>query len=425
MKRILAILLLLILLTTVVIAQGNINYGDTVTGELTAGVRDEYTFSATAGDLVSISLTADEFDTYLYLLGPNDTEIQFDDDGGVGFNSLISGFTIPETATYTIQAASFDDGGGGAYELTLRLQEAVALSYGDMFESEENVGIFSFEGRTGDVIVASMTAASGQETTLNAIHPEGYNFAFGAYIDNQNTRIGPIELTADGEYLLTANAESSFTLSLTRPEIVPITVGEPSVGKFTESSDTAYFSLLSEGGRVLDFNLDSGETLDTELALFSPFGFEIATSDPRRETGSDPSMEQVVVDEIGTYYVIVSNDEAVAGEFTLSVTESELPSLDDGPQVAKFNFDTNNHIFTFDGTAGQAVDIRVNVDSQQEFSAPTIQLLQNEQEIAFVSSSGLNTFQFEVMLPDDGQVTLVAQAFSDVSLTIEVIKDAE
>src|SRR5688572_25699240 len=70
--------------------------GVTVNGSLTAGDCqlsdgsrfDEWTFSATAGQTLSISMTG-TFDTYLLLLDPNNTTIAEDDDGGDGTNSRI------------------------------------------------------------------------------------------------------------------------------------------------------------------------------------------------------------------------------------------------------------------------------------------------------------------------------------------------
>ncbi|MFL6212033.1 MAG: PPC domain-containing protein, partial [Pyrinomonadaceae bacterium] len=88
---------------------------------------DEYTFTATAGQQLSVSMSSTDFDTYLFLLKPSETfpsqtTLQ-DDDGGGGTNSRIpatSGFvTVSETGTYSILANSFDANQTGAYSVTL------------------------------------------------------------------------------------------------------------------------------------------------------------------------------------------------------------------------------------------------------------------------------------------------------------------
>jgi hypothetical protein len=89
---------------------------------------DEYTFSATAGQQLSVSMSSAAFDTYLFLLKPSETfpsqtTLQNDDvNPNVDTNSRIpvSGFvTVPETGTYSILTNSFDAGQTGAYSVTL------------------------------------------------------------------------------------------------------------------------------------------------------------------------------------------------------------------------------------------------------------------------------------------------------------------
>ncbi len=88
---------------------------------------DEYTFNATSGQQVSVSMSSTDFDTYLFLLKPGETAptqatLQ-DDDGGGGTNSRIpatSGvITLPTTGTYSILANSFVAGAVGNYSVTL------------------------------------------------------------------------------------------------------------------------------------------------------------------------------------------------------------------------------------------------------------------------------------------------------------------
>ena len=83
---------------------------------------DAYTFSGTAGQQVSILMTA-TLDAYLILLKPDGSELTHDDDGAGGTDCRIpagSGFvTLPTTGTYTILANSFSPGETGPYTLTL------------------------------------------------------------------------------------------------------------------------------------------------------------------------------------------------------------------------------------------------------------------------------------------------------------------
>lgn len=80
-----------------------------------------WAFEGRAGQSVTVSLTADDFDTYLSLgRERNGTfeELAFDDDGGEGLNSRLE-FTLPDSGTYVIHARSFGAGATGAYTLSV------------------------------------------------------------------------------------------------------------------------------------------------------------------------------------------------------------------------------------------------------------------------------------------------------------------
>ncbi len=108
-----------------------ITMGQTVNGQLSAGgcllsdgsYADLYSFSASAGQQIAISLSSTAFDTYLFLRDPASNFIAQDNNGGGGTNSRIpsgSGFiTLPVTGTYTIFANSFLASQTGSYSLTL------------------------------------------------------------------------------------------------------------------------------------------------------------------------------------------------------------------------------------------------------------------------------------------------------------------
>lgn len=80
----------------------------------------EHFFEGTAGQQVTVTLESDEFDTYLVLVGPNDSIVdQNDDIGQDNFNSQITA-TLPETGTYRVIANAFDSSGRGRYIVTVR-----------------------------------------------------------------------------------------------------------------------------------------------------------------------------------------------------------------------------------------------------------------------------------------------------------------
>jgi len=108
--------------STSTIAFGATRTGTLTSSDCTAPNRslsraDLYTFSGTAGQLVTIALDG-SFDTYLILVAPDGSAAIENDDGGNLTNSLISAFTLPSTGTYTIEVTAFS-GGTGSYTLSL------------------------------------------------------------------------------------------------------------------------------------------------------------------------------------------------------------------------------------------------------------------------------------------------------------------
>lgn len=78
---------------------------------------DEYTFEAASGWNVVVDMTSTEFDTYLWLIGPNGNALVQDDDGGdEGTNSRIT-HTTTERGTYTVRANSYNGQGRGNYQV--------------------------------------------------------------------------------------------------------------------------------------------------------------------------------------------------------------------------------------------------------------------------------------------------------------------
>ncbi len=76
----------------------------------------EYTFTLTENTTVLINLTS-SVDTYLFLLRENGSQLTYNDDGGVGYNSRIS--RSLDAGTYFIVAATYSSGRTGTFNLTV------------------------------------------------------------------------------------------------------------------------------------------------------------------------------------------------------------------------------------------------------------------------------------------------------------------
>ncbi len=417
-------LLVMMVVPLCLIAQESISFGDTVEGTLEAGARASYAFDASTGDYILVSLNSADFDTYLYLLNSSDEIITSDDDGGADLNSLINGFIIPEDGTYIIQAASFDDNSSGDFTLQLDKQDVRQVEYGQSIsEANALASVYTFEGSTGDLIIATISAESGLETTIELQDPNGFFVASGSYIDGQNSRLGPTILNEDGTYLLATRADDAFTLTLSSPEPTEIVVDETQTGTFSEDAQTLYFILENDDSRILDFIIESDGQLDTQMELISPFGYTVMAAQDS-DSSVDPSVIGSLIDEIGTYYLVVTAQNPNAtldGEISLTVSISEVDKLESGPKTLQFNFTDTNKYLTLDGTAGESLRLRATIDEAESFSIPTISLYQGDVEVMFVSFNGLKAVEFDVTPVEDGEITVIVQAYSEVTMTLELI----
>jgi hypothetical protein len=142
--------------------EGYIDLGDYITGDLATGAQDYWYFSGTEGDIITIFLGSDEFDTYLEVWDDTGYQLTYNDDGGGDGDSLVWAYTLPETAYYTIVARSYGNSSGGEYYLYVGEQTFPTignLDYGDYIYSTLSSGerlIWTFDGNSGDQVTISL-----------------------------------------------------------------------------------------------------------------------------------------------------------------------------------------------------------------------------------------------------------------------------
>ncbi|WP_162160876.1 PPC domain-containing protein [Leptolyngbya sp. PCC 6406] len=121
---------------------------------------NEYPIVLEAGQVLTIRMSSEEFDTVLLLLAPNGEEVAFNDDADGSLNSRIV-YMVPETGQYTIVARSYG-GNGGDY--LLQVQPATAY---EVLMNEADMAIFE-----GDYDTA--IAALSEAINLEPNQPSAY-----------------------------------------------------------------------------------------------------------------------------------------------------------------------------------------------------------------------------------------------------------
>lgn len=319
-------------------AQQSLTFGAPEYGTLGSGDRmsdnsyyDEYVFSVSSSQTVTLDLTSDEFDTYLrlYSLDGGLHQIETDDDGGDGLDSQIQRHLSP--GQYLVRATSFSSRGTGAYRLSAtggytNTTGAVAIGIGqstwaELSGSDRNAGGDYYDDYTvyvsaGTRIQVDMTASF--DTYLSIGRGTGSGFSRMDSNDDGGEGLNArLQWTApsSGTYTLRATSwrsgsTGSYNLAVSNlgsPRSVAwTTTGTLGSGDSRNSSGGYYDEWTRHGnaGERVVYELRSDD-FDTYLEIgygshgaFSSF----ATDDDGADTPLDSRLE-VILPRDGTYTI--------------------------------------------------------------------------------------------------------------------------
>ncbi|MBD1909054.1 MULTISPECIES: pre-peptidase C-terminal domain-containing protein [unclassified Leptolyngbya] len=142
--------------------QGRLEQGDAVLPS-DGSIYDQYTFDGQAGQEVTVSLSSNEFDTYLAILGPDGDVVGENDDSGNSTNSEIT-VTLSVTGTYTVVANAYDTNGRGRYTVMVTARDRVATTpRPDPSSPPSDCPEYSYEG-----FYARVTTRDGDNVRVRA-----------------------------------------------------------------------------------------------------------------------------------------------------------------------------------------------------------------------------------------------------------------
>lgn len=124
-------------LTLEVEALALISYGEVIEGELSEEHQTrDYSFNASMGEVITITLESDDFNPYLSLREwYTEYAAVWDDDSGTGTNSFIGPYTVPlDTQMIVTVSSAYTLDGGGQFRLLVDRVEVHPAAYGDTVE---------------------------------------------------------------------------------------------------------------------------------------------------------------------------------------------------------------------------------------------------------------------------------------------------
>lgn len=415
-----------------VVAQtgGAISIGDSVSGTLGGGIPStSYTFAGEAGQVVTIVLTSEDFDTYLRLQDPSGFEVAYDDDSAGNLDSRIGPYTLAANGTYTILAESFGGSSSGGYTLSLSTAEVDIIEYTQTIDGAFSEGslsaLYTFSGQAGDVITISMNSDDFDSyLTLSQSGQSGVSLITDDDSGGDlNSLIGPYTLPSTGSYIITASSlggtsVGDYTLRLNRVELETIEIGDSIEASMGENTSSLFYSFQGEAGQVISIEVDSNGTLDTTLVVRGPDGYQIGFDDD--SGGSyDPELNRLALTQTGSYIIVVQPyTVGDTGDLTIELRQSELRSLDDGAQQVSLNDKQFEDFFSFTGNAGERVRITLTV--RNGTASPNVVVNQNGVQIGSASGTTVSSLVFEVDVPSDGDALVQIYDYSYTSVVFDV-----
>lgn len=260
----------------------------TVTGTITReNNASRYSFNGTAGDVVTLTLSArptGSFDTVLSLFDASSTQpIARNDDHGSNdpslarFDSRIQSFTLPTTGVYTVEATSFAGAGAGEFRLDLAVERSSASGSYLLTPVGASAGLSAAPTvavAVPTVAVAVPTTASlsglGQATPVpTTASLSGLGQATPVPTTASLSGLGqatPVPTTASlsglGQATPVPTAAGQGGLTATTPVTITIT-GALAAQQFNQT-----YAFTGSAGDVIDLTLSSAD-FDTIVALFA------------------------------------------------------------------------------------------------------------------------------------------------------------
>ena len=318
---------------------GPLAAGQTQVGKLSPGKNQRWTFDGQAGQIVTLSMISEEFDTFLELRDSQDNVLAENDDGPDGTNALINQALLPADGTYTVLARSLTNEEGGDYEITLK-QVKVAAGGGPLSSENpvlaslvpEEVDTWSFLAESGDYI--SVLVSSDQfDAYLELFGPDGELLTddddSGGGL---NAALLDFAIPEDGEYAL--------AISSSRPEdrqggvyeiLLTVTDAlEPtgqledgqSVTRELKAGDQHTWTFSVEEDTYVTVRMES-DTLDTHLSLYDANGELLFLNDDF--LAKQAVIANFLVPRTGEYRVVArAYSSSEAGDYTISFSNTNV-----------------------------------------------------------------------------------------------------
>ena len=395
--------------------------GPPVTATITTlGQNAQYTFAGTAGQRISLLMTAVTTSCNVNIYKPDGAILAGFYNPGSG--SFIDTQTLPATGTYTILVDPFFANTGS---MTLTLYDIPADVMGSITPGGSPVTVttsvpgqnakLTFSGTAGQLVSLNLTNVTISSSYVSISKPDSTNLVAQTFVSTSGKFIDTQTLPTTGTYTILLDPSNNYTGNATLTLYgVPangnsaITPGGSSVTVTTTvPGQNAALSFTGTTGQRVSLNMTSVTINGSNVYIYKPDGSILVWYPNVNTTGA--YIDAITLPAAGTYSILVDPQIAYTGSMTLTlynvVDFSGSTTVGGSSVTVTLSTPGQNGQVTFSGTSGQQVTVRVTSNT---IAGVTVKLLKpdgSQLTSSFSSSSSFNLTQ--QTLPSTGTYTIV------------------
>jgi hypothetical protein len=316
--------------------EASIIFGQTQSGTLEEGEKNNYSFAAAAGDrvMVRLSRTSGLLDYTIELNGPDGQKLG--EASSEATTDLVSE-ALQNPGTYSIRVSYKSGAGQGSYNLTLeRLNpgSGASISFGHTVSGTLAIGdlnSYTFSATSGNRVIIRMSKTSGSlNPGIHLYSPDGREL-------KESWSARTAELTSDAlpttgiytvlvaDYWGTSQGEFNLVVERLNPGSGPVIEFGQRVSGILAAGDLNAFTFAAAAGDRVVLRMgqtSTSATLYPEMRLYDPAGTKIQ----EEWSSSELEMRTDTLPSAGTYTILVFDFFGIyAGEYQLILDRLNQP----------------------------------------------------------------------------------------------------
>ncbi|WP_420629074.1 pre-peptidase C-terminal domain-containing protein [Candidatus Leptofilum sp.] len=297
----------------------------------TTQAQQVWAFNGDVGDIFSISMntTTDTLDPFLIIFDADGNFVDFNDNDGESFNSLVPTLILTSAEQYIILATRIDMS-FGSYELevTQGLPKNAFLGSTNSAHTDDTQ-LWVFEGQAGDFVTIAMNAVDEALDPYLTLLDSNSNWLIEDDDSggNLNALIISFPLVETGQYYIQTTGLSGsvggYELTITRGKPSEISLNTSEIANMEESQVWIFKAQAGDFVTIRMNEVDIG--LDPYLTLLDSNN-NLLMEDDDGGSNLNALIEDFPISESGQYYIRATGLGGSEGEYELTIETNPIPA---------------------------------------------------------------------------------------------------